>query len=151
MRTVFLLTLVTLTANCFGQVDTTNIYSQALKYYNIHLDKDKFGEAEIFIEDDSEITDKLPEKIGNRQVTILTWKNQRDIFLKHNKWLGYIKVYPAMTKDNLIEIYFTRHSGEYKGKRKGIRVSDSGWVIIQFKFDCSDNKFKYWNTKTDEI
>jgi len=139
-----------LTVNCFGQVDTTSIYSQALKYYNAHLDKIQSG-SEIFIENNDGITEKLPGQVGNRQVTILTWENQKDIYGKNNNKIRHVKIFPARTKDDLIEVNFTPYFGEYKGKKKGYFLAASDWVTIQFKLDCSDNKFKYWNTKTGGI
>jgi hypothetical protein len=151
MKTGLLLIFVTLTTLCFGQVDTTSIYSIALKYYNSHLDKVKSEASEIFIENNNGITEKLPGQIGDRQVTILTWGNQEDVYAKHDNKIRQVKIFPARTKDDLIEVNFTPYFGEYKGKKKGYFLEVSDWVIIQFKFDCSDNKFKYWNTKTGGI
>jgi len=151
MKTGLLLIFVSLTTLCFGQVDTTSIYSIALKYYNTHLDKVKSDTNEIFIENNKGITEKLPGQIGNRQVTILTWGNQTAVYAKHDNKIRHVKIFPARTKGDLIEINFTPYFGEYKGKKKGYFLSVSDWVTIQFKFDCSDNKFKYWNTKTGGI
>jgi len=151
MKTGLLLILVLLTTTCSGQVDTASIYSIALKYYNTQLDKVKSETPEIFIESNNGITEKLPGQIGNRQVTILTWENQKDVYAKHDNKIRHLKIFPARTKDDLIEINFTPYFGEYKGKKKGFFLEVSDWVTIQFKFDCSDNKFKYWNTKTGGI
>lgn len=151
MKTGILSILVLLTTACSGRVDTASIYSIALKYYNTQLDKLKSETTEIFIESNTGITEKLPGKIGNRQVTILTWENQKDIYAKHNNKIRHVKIFPAGTKDDLIEVRFTPYFGEYKGKKKGYFLGVSDWVTIQFKFDCSDNKFKYWNTKTGGI
>ncbi|MBX2897991.1 MAG: hypothetical protein KF763_21290 [Cyclobacteriaceae bacterium] len=151
MKTALLLTFVTLATTCFGQVDTTSIYSIALKYYNAHLDNVKSGTNEIFIESNNGITEKLPLQIGDRQVTILTWENQKDVYAKHGNKIRHVKIFPARTKDDLIEINFTPYFGEYKGKKKGYFLEVSDWVTIQFKFDCSDSRFKYWNTKTGGI
>ncbi|HEY3403642.1 MAG TPA: hypothetical protein VGK59_09665 [Ohtaekwangia sp.] len=151
MKTVLLLTFVTLATTCFGQIDTISIYSIALKYYNAHLDKEKSGTTEIFIESNNGITEKLPGQIGDRQVTILTWENQLDVYAKHDNKIRHVKIFPATTKDDLIEVNFTPYFGEYKGKKKGYFLALSDWVTVQFKFDCSDNKFKYWNTKTGGI
>lgn len=151
MRTALLLIFATLTTASFGQTDTTSIYSIALKYYNIHLDKANSGTTEIFIENNNGITDKLPGQVGNRQVIIVTWENQKDIYTKHDNKLRHVKIFPARTKEDLIEINFTPYFGEYKGKKKGYFLAVSDWVTIQFKFDCKDNKFKYWNTKTGGI
>lgn len=151
MKTGILLIFVTLTTLCFGQVDTTSIYSIALKYYNAHLDKVKSGTNQIFIENNNGITEKLPEQIGGRQVIILTWENQRSIYAKNDNKIRHVKIFPASVNNDLIEVDFIPYVGEYSGKRKGYLLSVSDWVIIQFKFDCSDNKFKYWNTKTGGI
>jgi len=151
MKTGLLLIFVTLTTLCFGQIDTTSIYSIALKYYNAHLDKINSGTSEIFIEKNNGITEKLPERVGNRQVTILTWENQKDVYFKHDNKIRHVKIFPAMIKDDLIEISLTPYFGEYKGKKKGYFLALSDWVTVQFKFDCSDNKFKYWHTKTGGI
>jgi len=151
MKTGLLSILVLLTTTCSGQVDTTSIYSIALKYYNTQLDKVKSGTTEIFIESNNGITEKLPEQIGDRKVTILTWENQKDVYAKHDNKIRHVKIFPARTKDDLIEINFTPYFGEYKGKKKGYFLAVSDWVTIQFKFDCSDSRFKYWNTKTGGI
>lgn len=151
MKTGLLVNFTILATSCFGQVDTTNIYSIALKYYNIQLDKYNSGENEIFIESNNGITEKLPRQVGDRRVTILTWENQKDVYAKHKNKIRHVKIFPARIKDNLIEINFTPYFGEYQGKKKGLHLSVSNWVIIQFKFDCSDNKFKYWGTSTGGI
>lgn len=151
MKTGILLIFVTLTTLCFGQVDTTSIYSIALKYYNAHLDKVKSGTNQIFIENNNGITGELPERIGGRQVIILTWENQRSIYATNDNKIRHVKIFPASVNNDLIEVDFIPYVGEYRGKRKGYLLSVSDWVIIQFKFDCSDNKFKYWNTKTGGI
>lgn len=109
------------------------------------------GEKEIFIESNNGITEKLPRQVGQRPVTILTWENQKDVYNRNNNKIRHLKVFPARTKDDLIEINFTPYFGEYKGKKKGYFLSVSDWVIIQFKFDCEEKNFKYWNTKTGGI
>lgn len=151
MKTGILLIFVTLTTLCFGQVDTTSIYSIALKYYNAHLDKVKSGTNQIFIENNNGITRELPERIGGRQVIILTWENQRSIYATNDNKIRHVKIFPASVNNDLIEVNFTPYFGEYSRKRNRYLLSVSDWVIIQFKFDCSDNKFKYWNTKTGGI
>jgi hypothetical protein len=151
MKPGLLSILVLLTTTCLGQVDTTSIYSIALRYYNTHLDKVKSETTQIFIESNNGITGKLPGQISNRQVTILTWENLKDVYAKHHNKIMHIKIFPARTKGDLIEVNFTPYFGEYKGKKKGYFLSVSDWVTIQFKFDCSDSKFKYWNTKTGGI
>lgn len=151
MKTGILLIFVTLTTLCFGQVDTTSIYSIALKYYNAHLDKVKSGTNQIFIENNDGITEKLPEQIDGRQVIILTWENQRSIYATNDNKIRHVKIFPASVNNDLIEVNFTPYFEEYSRKRNRYLLSVSDWVIIQFKFDCSDNKFKYWNTKTGGI
>lgn len=149
---IILLTILTISAiNCFGQVDTTSIYFQALKYYSVYLDKVQSGPAEIFIETNNGITENLPGRVGNREVTILTWENQKDVYAKNQNKIRHVKIFPASTKGDLIEVNFTPYFGEYRRKKKGYLLNVSDWVIIQFKFDCTDNKFKYWNTKTGGI
>ncbi len=139
------------TVNSFGQVDSTSIYYQALKFYNAHLDKSMASQKEIFIENNNGITEKLPRQIGQRTVTILTVENQKQVYNRNKNKIRHLKVFPARTKDDLIEINFTPYFGEYKGKKKGYFLAVSDWVIIQFKFDCVENRFKYWNTKTGGI
>ena len=126
MKTGLLLIFVTLATTCLGQVDTTSIYSIALKYYNAHLDKMKSGTTEIFIESNSGITEKLPGQVGGRQVTILTWENQKDVYAKHDNKIRHVKIFPARTKDDLIEVNFTPYFGEYKGKKERIFFSRLG-------------------------
>ena len=120
MKTGLLSILVLLTTTCSGQVDTASIYSIALKYYNTQLDKVKSETAEIFIESNNGITEKLPGQIGNRQVTILTWENQKAVYAKHDNKIRHVKIFPARTKDDLIEVNFTPYFGEYKGKEERI-------------------------------
>jgi hypothetical protein len=115
MKTGLLLSFVILATPCFGQLDTTSIYSIALKYYNAHLDKVKSGTNEIFIESNDGITEKLPGRVGDRQVTILTWENQINVYANHDNKIRHVKIFPVQTKDDLIEINFTPYFGEYKG------------------------------------
>ncbi|MBX2895579.1 MAG: hypothetical protein KF763_09050 [Cyclobacteriaceae bacterium] len=108
-------------------------------------------EKEIYVEYNNGITDKLPRLVGQRSVTIITWENQKEIYEKNGNKIRHVKIFPARTKDDLIEINITPYFGEYKGKRKGINLGLSNWVTVQFKFDCDKNKFKYFNTKTGGI
>lgn len=151
MRNGLLTLFLTWTINSFGQVDSTSIYFQALKYYNSYLDKYRADEREIFIESNNGITEKLPEEVGQRPVTILTWENKKTVYNKHNNNIRHVIVFPARTKDNLVEVNFTPYFGEYKGKKKGYFLAVSDRVVVQFKFDCDESKFKYWNTKTGGI
>ncbi|WP_157963323.1 hypothetical protein, partial [Algoriphagus litoralis] len=151
MRYGLLILFFTWTINSFGQGDSTSIYYQALKHYNDHLDKLKSGRKEIFIEGNSGITEKLPAQIGQRQVTIMTFENQKEVYNRNNNKIAHVKIFPAQAKDDLIEVNFTPYFGEYKGKKKGYFLQVSDWVIIQFKYDCEEKKFKYWNTETGGI
>ena len=139
------------TINCYSQIDSTSIYFQALQYYNLHLENIKSGEEKIFIERNNSITEKLPKQVGRRQVIILTSENQKDIYKEHHNKIRHVKIFPARTTDDMIEINFTPYFGEFKGKRKGYFLAVSDWVIIQFKFDCNERKFIYFNTKTGGI
>jgi len=151
MRYVLLILFLAWAINSFGQGDSTSIYYQALKYYNSYLDKYRSDEKEIYIENNNGITEKLPGKVGQRPVTILTWENKKSVYNKHQNMIRHVIVFPARTKDDLIEVNFTPYFGEYKGKKKGYFLAVSDWVIVQFKFDCNENKFKYWDTKTGGI
>jgi hypothetical protein len=151
MKKAFLLICFIGSINCYGQVDTTSIYSKALKYYNQHLDNSNSKETIIFIETNPGITEILPERIGKRQVKILTWENQKEIYLKNNNKIRHVTIFPARTKDDLLEIHLTPYFGEYKGKKKGYSLEVSDWVVVQFKYDCISNKFQYWDTKTGGI
>jgi hypothetical protein len=138
-------------ADSFGQTDSTNLYFQALKYYNEYLDKHCPDEKEIYIEANNGITEKLPGQIGQRTVTIMTSENQKGIYTRNGNKIRHVKMFPARTKDSLIEINITPYFGEYKGKKKGYNLGVSNWVTIQFKFDCTKNEFRYFNTKTGGI
>jgi hypothetical protein len=151
MRKLITILFLGLTINSFGQADTASIYYQALFYYNSHLDISKSKSTEIFIENNDGITDKLPSIIGNRTVTILTGKNQKEIYNKNNNKIVHVKIFPARIKNNIIEIGFTPYSGEFKGRRKGYYLSVGDWIIIQFKYDCIDNTYKYYKTVTGGI
>jgi len=151
MKRGLLILFVTLTINSFGQVDSTNIYYQAFKYYRYHLDKENSQGTDIFIENNDGITEKLPLQVGQHHVTILTWENQKEVYSKHHNKISLVKIFPAQTKDDVIEIRFTPFHGQYKGKKKGYFLAVSDRVIIQFKFDNIEKKFKYWDTKTDGI
>ena len=151
MKKLITILFLGLTINSFGQVDSSSIYYQALFYYNSHLDSLKAKSTEIFIENNDGITDKLPSKIGNRTVTILTWKNQKEIYNKNNNKIVHVKIFPARIKSNMIEIRFTPYSGEFRGRRKGYFLSVGDWIIIQFKYDCIENTYKYYMTVTGGI
>lgn len=151
MKYGLLILLLTWNVDCFGQVDSTSLYYQALISYNDYLDTYMPDEKEIYVEYNNGITDKLPRLVGQRSVTIITWENQKEIYEKNGNKIRHVKIFPARTKDDLIEINITPYFGEYKGKRKGINLGLSNWVTVQFKFDCDKNKFKYFNTKTGGI
>lgn len=151
VRNQLLFTFIFLVTTCFGQVDSLSIYSSALNHYNSHLNVSKIDTNEIFIESNNGITEKLPKQIGNRKVTILTWENQESIYKKNNNKIRHVKIFPARINGDLVEVSFTPYFGEYKGKKKGYHLAVSDWVTIQFKFDCAENKFKYWKTVTGGI
>jgi len=146
MKNLLILLLLLLTINSFGQADSASIYYKALYYYNAQLDSLKSRSTEIFIENNDGITDKLPVHTGNRKVTVLTWENQEEIYKRNNNKLVHVKIFPAKIKDSLVEITFIPYHGEYKGKRKGYFLSVGDWIKIQFKYDCTDNTFKYYQT-----
>lgn len=147
LLTIFLIWSI----NSFGQIDSTSIYSRALQHYNAYLDKYFNNEKEIFIESNNGITEKLPRHVGQRPVTILTWENQKTIYNRNGNKIRHVKIFPARTTDEFIEVTLTPYFGEYKGKKKGYFLAVSNWVTIQFKYDCVEKKFKYRNTKTSGI
>jgi hypothetical protein len=151
MRNVITILILVLAIKSMGQADSTSIYYKALYYYNAQLDSLKSKSKEIFVESNNGITDKFPVLIGNRTVTVITWNNQKEIYNKNDNKIVHVKVFPAKTKDNIIEIWFVPYSGEYKGKRKGYYLSFGDWIIIQFKYDCEDNFFRYYKTVTGGI
>lgn len=143
-----------LTLATFGQGDSTSIYCQALRYYNEHLDRTESTDDEIFIETNNGITDKFPLQVGKRKVTILTWENQKEVYIRHKNRIRHIKVFPARTYGDVVEINFTPYFGEYRGKKNGNHQYNhavSDWVIIQFKFDCTKKRFIYSDTKIGGI
>jgi hypothetical protein len=151
MRKLVTILFLVLTINSFGQADSTSIYFKALYYYNAQLDSLKSKSTEIFVESNNGITDKFPVLIGNRIVTVLTWNNQKEIYKKNDNKIVHVKIFPAKIKDNIIEIRFVPYSGEYKGKRKGYFLSLGDWIIIQFKYDCEENTYKYYKTESGGI
>jgi hypothetical protein len=138
-------------ANLFGQTDSTSIYFNALIQYNRVLDSENSNDEEIIIEATDEITTKLPMYVGTRTVTILTSSNSRKIYKKHNNKITHVKIFAARIEDDLLVVNITPYSGEYFGSRKGYALSIGNWLTVQFKFDCTENKFKYYNTKTAGI
>jgi hypothetical protein len=151
MKYGLLIFLLTWTANSFGQADSTSLYSKALRYFNDYLDKYMPDEKEIYIEPNNGITEKLPKQVGQRLVTIITWENQKEIYKRNENKIRHVKMFPARTKDSLIEINITPYFGEYIGKKKGYNLGLSNWVTIQFQFDCDKNEFKYLSTKAGGI
>lgn len=151
MRKVITILFLALSIYTYSQADSTSIYYQALYYYNDYLNSILSKSTEIFIENNNGITEKFPTQIGKRTVTILTWDNQKKLYNKNNNKIAHVKVFPARVKDSIIEICFTPYSGEYKGKRKGYFLSLGDWIIIQFKYDCTDNTFKYYKTEAGGI
>jgi hypothetical protein len=146
MKKLLTIILIIWTSNSFAQEDSTSLYYQALWYYNISLDKSNSKETELFIEKNDGITEKLPTIIGTRTITILTWNNQKEVYERNNNRINQIKIFPARIKGDLIEVVITPYHGNYLGKRKGLELSLSDWVIIQFKYDCDKKKYIYYAT-----
>jgi hypothetical protein len=146
MKKLLISILIIWTTNSLAQEDSTSLYYQAIWYYNINLDKMNSKETELFIENNDGITEKLPKSIGNRIITILTWKNTKDIYKRNNNRLNHIRIFPARIKEDLIEVVITPYHGMYLGKRKGLNLALSDWVIIQFKYDCEKKKYIYYAT-----
>jgi hypothetical protein len=146
MKKLLIVILIIWTSKSFAQEDSTSIYYQAIWYYNISLDQSNLKEKELFIENNDGITEKLPKTIGNRIITILTWKNTKEVYQKNNNSINHIKIFPARIKGDLIEVVVTPYHGKYLGKKKGLDLALSDWVIIQFKYDCEKNKYIYFAT-----
>ncbi len=146
MKKPLIIILIIWTTSSYAQEDTTSLYYQAIWYYNINLDKSDSKETELFIENNDGITEKLPKIIGNRTITIVTWNNLKEVYKRNNNRINQIKIFPARIKEDLIEVVVTPYHGKYLGKRKGLNLSLSDWVIIQFKYDCEKKKYFYYAT-----
>jgi hypothetical protein len=146
MRRILFLVLVCTPIKSIAQSDSTNIYYQALKYYNRHLDEIKSAEKEIFVDKDPGFTEKLPKKIGNRKVTILTASNSRDHYKRNKNKIKYVKISLGEIIEDKIDIKFLPHYGEFKGQKKGFEILTSEYIFIHFQFDCQEKRFKYHST-----
>lgn len=135
----------------FAQVDSSGLYFQALVYYNSHLDSLNSSSTEIFIENNDGITDRFPSIIGTRTVTILTRRNQREVYKKNNNKIRHVKIFPARISGEIIEVVLAQYVGKFKRNKQAYLLSAGEWVIIQFKYDCTDGKCKYFKTVTGGI
>ena len=152
MRTIITILFVTLTINSFGQEDSTSIYYKALWYYNSHLDSIKSNESELYISYSKGITENLPKQIGGRRIFIITKRNKVKIYKNNDNFIIETTIFESrLVKDDVTEVCITPYIGEYKGKRKGIYLALSDWVIIQFKYDTENKTYNYLTTLTGGI
>lgn len=140
-----------MTADTFGQRDSSDIYYKALEYYLLHLDSIDSKTNELFIEEAVGMTTGFPKQIRQRTITIITWDNKKEIYRSHNDKIQHIVISPATLVDNKILIQFNPLFGQYRGKKKGYFLEISDWVIIKFQYDCNDKSFKYFATETGGI
>ena len=141
-----------MTINSFGQEDSTNIYYKALWYYNAHLDSIKSKESELYISYSKGITENLPKQIGKRRIVIVTKRNQVRIYKANKNFIIHTTIFPsAPAKEDRAEVFIIPYIGEYKGKRKGINLVLSDWIVIQFKYDLENKTYKYVTTLTGGI
>ena len=98
-----LLLLASLSAS--AQVDTASVYYQALQYYENQLSdlpNDKSGE--IFIEEELGITEKFPDRIGSRRITVMKWDNKEQVYARNGNKLMHLKMFAAEITGDLIEV-----------------------------------------------
>lgn len=129
-----------------GQTDSTNIYYQAIKYYNVYLEELRSSERDIFIEKNRELTEMLPSTIGNRNIILLTLANSTDQHKKNRNRIKYIKVFPGEIREDKVSVKLIPHYSEYRGKESGFSVSVSDHLTIHFQFDCNTRRYKYVST-----
>ncbi len=121
MKKILLLLLLALfQAPASGQSRSNKLYFEALEQYNKYVDTVNPKTHTLFVEDAGTITDKFPEKVGNRKLVLLTYQNQQKIYQANNNTLIHVKIFPMKVEDNELFIHITPYHGSYGGKRRAI-------------------------------
>ncbi len=120
--------------------DTTiSIYTRAILDLSNYRNA-KGNNATIYLEADYGITADLHrDKIDKYNVVLITWENQKEIYIRNNNHLTHTKIFPAEIKKGNIVITITPYAGARKGKHYTLSVGD-GYNVI-YEFNCETKRY----------
>jgi len=143
--------IVAYCSNSFAQqtkpIDENNLYYKALISYlekraemyesNEYLKTQEY--LNVLIEENSELTDGLPEKSGRFTMKYLDYTERAKTFKTLGKEYRLVIVHPIQFKDGKLVIGFSEHMFSFKKKVSFYAVSDG--CRVEFRYDCEKKVF----------
>lgn len=154
---IFLLVLIpTMSAICFAQPNggkastEKDLYTKSLFAGIAEMDKSwgRFDDSysgvrtdyrHMIVEKNPEITDDLPEKVGDYQVEYLDAPALVAKYKSLGKAFSILELHPIRIEGARLTIEISKSWFSYRKRRMFIGVSD--WADVDFDFDCAKQLF----------
>ncbi len=93
----------------------------------------------VFVEQEHEITDRLPTEMGDYRVEYLDRREQMDRSRKLRKEFAILRIHPMQSDGSLLKIQVSVSYLTYKKHKLWLAISD--WGDVKFRYDCKSQKF----------
>lgn len=119
-----------------------SIYVRALNQYARWINKFEPQTDTLYFEELKGITTLFPKEIDGLTISILTGRNQAQVYQDHNNKLIQRKMTPAKVTGNKIEIGIIPYEGRLEEDR-GIILSLRKWHAVLFQYNPKTESFEY--------
>ncbi|GEM_PF-6157328 len=119
-----------------------SIYVRALKQYTRWINKFEPETDTLYFEELKGITTLFPKEMDGLTISILTGRNQAQVYQQHNNELIQRKMTPAKVTGSKIEIGIIPYEGRLEENR-GIILSLRKWHAVLFQYNPKTETFEY--------
>lgn len=119
-----------------------SIYVKALNQYVRWIKRFEPEADTLYFEEVRGITTLFPKTVDDLTITVLTGRNQRQVYDDHSGKLIQRKMTPAKVIKNEIEVGIIPYQGRLDPQR-GVVLSLSKWHAVIFAYNRKTERFEY--------